>query len=228
MSSFSTRRLATSSTPTNSGGHRRRSTASQRCCWTPTASSSTPAVRLPRRCNGRQLRRPGRSRTPSRREGRAEGRCAVAGGIETSGVEETKAAFARMVEGAAVAAPKTIDLVLTKYARQVRVQLSMGQHARGTKTGSVAPAPPWRITGHLSQSVKTSRARKITAYSWSGEAGPTAIYSRIQELGGSTGWQHRTRLPARPYAAPAWRIVKSSVTPSFKRAWTASTKAALA
>lgn len=111
-----------------------------------------------------------------------------------------------------------LEKILRRVARQQRVLLSMGWHPYGTKTGSVPPEPPWRISGRMSRSVKVFgpvlfgviRAR------WTGKVGPSAVQGRIQELGGWTGAGHRTYLPPRPSLGPAWSIVRPTVRPTFE------------
>jgi hypothetical protein len=148
--------------------------------------------------------------------------------IETSGVDEACAALDAIAEAWRQATPAGIDSVMNKMVRQTKVQLSMGQHPPGTKTGSVAPAPPWRISGKLRASVKKTPARALGGDRWQGEAGPSDIvYARIQELGGDTGWRHRTRLPPRPYVAPAWRITRATAAQSMAKYWRNAVKSVL-
>lgn len=110
--------------------------------------------------------------------------------------------------------------VLEQVQRQARTMLSLGWHPPGTPTGSIAPAPPWRISGDLSRSVKVSKPLvKVGEHGWSGQIGATTVYARIQELGGVAGAGHRSRLPARPYLKPAWAIVRPSVRDTFARYW---------
>jgi len=51
------------------------------------------------------------------------------------------------------------------------------------------------------------------------EIGPTAVYSRIQELGGDTGRGHRSHLPPRPYIKPTTQAEKARVYAFYRRAW---------
>ncbi len=135
------------------------------------------------------------------------------------GQDRVYAAFAAMMAKAEAETVKTIESVLEKVARQERTMLSLGWHPKGTRTGSIPPAPPWRISGDLSRSVRVEKPHSTGPFRWEGRMGPTAIYARIQELGGVTGRGHRTVLPARPHLKPAWEIVRPSVHGQFVKAW---------
>jgi hypothetical protein len=108
--------------------------------------------------------------------------------------------------------------LLDRVARQERVLLSLGWHPFGTPTGSIPPAPPWRVSGLMSRQVKTFGPFLIGIIrpSWQGKVGPDVVYGRIHELGGWTGAGHRTYLPPRPSLGPAWRIVRPTVRPRFE------------
>jgi phage gpG-like protein len=102
----------------------------------------------------------------------------------------------------------------------------VGRDSRGRFTKSVHyPAPPGSPpnlqTGTLRRSVKVSSPQSITATGWSIEVGPTAVYGRIQELGGWTGAMHATYLPPRPYMAPSLRKVidDGSLADCYTTAW---------
>jgi phage gpG-like protein len=124
-----------------------------------------------------------------------------------------------MVADAREETPKRINEVLRSVARQQRTLLTLGSHPPGTRTGSPPGSPPWRITGHLADSVTVRRATSTGLDTWAGYVGPTAIYGRIQELGGDTGRGHRTHLPPRPSLYPAWAIVRPTVGPGFVATW---------
>lgn len=117
------------------------------------------------------------------------------------------------------ATEKAVNSVLDKGARQTRVKLSLGWHPPRTPTGSIPPAPPWRISGALSRSVEVDKADRVGYGQWRGRMGPQIVYARIQELGGVTGRGHRTKLPPRPYLKPAWALVKPSIRGDFVAAW---------
>lgn len=141
-----------------------------------------------------------------------------------AGVAEVSAAFALMIARTEAATPKAINDVLRVVTRQQRTLLILGSHPPGTKTGSPPGSPPWRISGHLRDSVTVRRALRLRLGRWEGQTGPTAVYGRIQELGGDTGRGHRTHLPPRPSLYPAWRIVHPTVRSTFQAAWHRSTR----
>lgn len=80
--------------------------------------------------------------------------------------------------------------------------LALRSHPRGTPTPSPWGQPPAKISGWLRDSVVTEPARE-TGNGWRGKIGPTAVYGRIQELGGVAGRGHKSKLPSRPYLKPA-------------------------
>ncbi|MBL7487077.1 hypothetical protein [Frankia sp. AgW1.1] len=88
----------------------------------------------------------------------------------------------------------------------IKKQLSTyGQHRRGTPTPSPKDHPPAPVSGTLRRGVeKQVRVGYV-------DVGPTVIYGRIQELGGTTGRGHRTTLPARPYVQPAFEASKGDI-----------------
>lgn len=143
--------------------------------------------------------------------------------MEVHGVEEVLAATAAMAAKTLADTGKAVRKVLHQVARQERTQLSLGWHPPGTRTGSVPPEPPWRISGHLSRSVRVQEP-VLRGATWFGQMGPTAVYSRIHELSGITGAGYRTFLPKRPHLMPAWRIVEPSVLPTFINTWARSTR----
>lgn len=138
---------------------------------------------------------------------------------DVRGVPEVIGAMMGMVAQARVDTPAQINDALRVVARQQRTLLNLGSHSPGTKTGSPPGSPPWRITGRLMDSVTVRRATPTGLDRWEGMVGPTAVYGRIQELGGDTGRGHRTHLPPRPSLYPAWVIVRPTIRPQFTAAW---------
>lgn len=153
-----------------------------------------------------------------------------------TGVPEVSAAFALMMATTTEATGDTVSKVLHQVKRHERTQLSRGWHPPGTPTGSIPPNPPWRVSGDLSRSVEVEEPH-LAGWLWTGRMGPTAVYARIQELGGfvrianlgSVGPQRRSSyayLPPRPHLRPAWDIVRPTVRHTFYDAWTRSTRPA--
>lgn len=77
-----------------------------------------------------------------------------------------------------------------------------GAHKRGTPTTSAPGSPPDVVTGTLRRSIKSSPVQ-VNGLVAKGSVYPTAVYARIQELGGPAGRGGKTNLPARPYMTPA-------------------------
>lgn len=140
------------------------------------------------------------------------------------GIDQQKLALDFMVARIDAASRDSTEKVLKQVARQEKTLLSLGWHPPGTPTGSVSPDPPWRISRHLRSEVKTDGPHPSGPHGWWGRVGSTAIYARIQELGGVTGRGHRTRLPPRPHLKPAWAIVRPTVRRTFMRAWAAAVR----
>jgi hypothetical protein len=147
--------------------------------------------------------------------------------VTWTGIDKSKAKLDQLADSIRIVTPNAIDDVMDKLVRQTQTMLSLGQHRKGTKTGSVPPAPPWRISGDLRRAVKKQPARRVAVDVWSGQAGPKIVYGRIQELGGFAGRNHRTHLPARPYLKPAWRVTRHTVARTFVKRWGDATKSAL-
>lgn len=126
------------------------------------------------------------------------------------------------LEGRIRAARAVTDLAVAAAARQVadntQDTLMHREHPRGTRTPSAPGQPPAMISGGLKASVHTTRVTRVGDTYWA-SVGPTAKYSRIQELGGTTGRGHRTRLPPRPYLGPAFRGARSKVRRIFREHW---------
>ncbi len=139
--------------------------------------------------------------------------------VEVTGVDKVILSLAGMVAQVTARTPVIINDVLARTERQQRTMLSLGWHPRGTKTGSAPGTPPWRISGDLSRSVTVDKAKAHGADKFEGAVGPTAIYARIQELGGVTGAGRRTHLPPRPSLQPAWEIVRLRFRDQFVAGW---------
>lgn len=102
--------------------------------------------------------------------------------------------------------------------REIKTNLSRGSHRKGEPTGSLPGEPPDLVTGNLRRSITVTGPDPVGAVSWAGKVGPTAVYGRIQELGGVTG-AHGSHLPARPYVEPALDRVQPEIARIFYEAW---------
>lgn len=110
------------------------------------------------------------------------------------------------------AASDGADLIATATV----AKLTEKSHPLGTPTPSAPGEPPAMISGHLMESVHTT-AVDATGNRYQVSVGPTAVYSRIQELGGTAG--RGAQLPARPYLAPALEESRQAVNDLIAQAW---------
>lgn len=116
--------------------------------------------------------------------------------IDVAGLVASLDGLAAKADLAAVAGANAAAAVAEA---SIKRQLSLRSHRKGTPTPSPRGAPPAVITGTLRRSVITERRPGYVA------VGPTAVYARIHELGGTTGRHGATTLPERPYVTPAYK-----------------------
>ena len=88
---------------------------------------------------------------------------------------------------------------------QIKTSLARATHPKGTPTPSQPGSPPALVSGRLRNSVRVDGPVKIAPGTWQAQIGPTAVYGRVQELGGGP-----VPLPSRPYAKPSLEQVQSS------------------
>jgi Mu-like prophage protein gpG len=132
-------------------------------------------------------------------------------GVHVQGVEQVKRRLRLLGVKSVQATGDATKRVLDRVARQERILLNLGWHPMGTPTGSKPGQPPGRISGHLADEVKVHGPRLVGGLGrprWEGAVGSSAVYARIQELGGWAGRNHQSYLPPRPHLKPAWRIVR--------------------
>lgn len=132
-------------------------------------------------------------------------------GVYVHGVEQVKRRLFLINRKTVEAAGQATKRVLDRVARQEQILLNLGAHPKNTPTGSRPGEPPWRISGHLSDKVKVFGPNLHGGFwnpRWEGAVGSTAVYARIQELGGWAGRNHQSYLPPRPHLKPAWNIVR--------------------
>jgi phage gpG-like protein len=117
------------------------------------------------------------------------------------------------------AATKTgLGLVAHQAEAAAKRELARRGHQRGTPTPALAGEPPARVSGALLRSVQV-QGPTGGAGTYEASVGPTMVYARIQELGGTAGRGHRARLPARPYMHPALVAVKKDILAIMVAAW---------
>lgn len=87
----------------------------------------------------------------------------------------------------------------------IKKQLSIYSHRKGTPTPSPRGSPPAVVSGTLRRSIQIETAVGYV------DIGPTAVYGRIQELGGYAGRHYSAKLPARPYLRPGYRAARGDI-----------------
>lgn len=138
--------------------------------------------------------------------------------LHAAGIDELRAALLTAV-GRADELTKVATITgIAVLERATKEQLRKSSHTKRTKTPSAPGSPPSLITGQLMGSVAT-RGPVGGGGVWSASVGPTKIYGRIQELGGVTGRNHATTLPARPYVRPARDVSVDEIHALFITAW---------
>ena len=142
-------------------------------------------------------------------------------GVVLVGVPRFKAALHEL----AAAADEATKIAVIKGGHLIQAdtqkKLATSSHAKGTPTPSQPGEPPSLVTGQLRRSIRVDHPNRGGDGIWSTRVGPTAVYGRIQELGGVTGRGHAATLPARPYLAPALEAAISSgrLGDVFDEAW---------
>lgn len=138
--------------------------------------------------------------------------------VNVHGVGEVVAAFTRTAaaaEAMAVVIVKRGQVVVEAEAKKAFT----GAHPPGTPTTSRPGSAPDVVTGTLRRSIISDTPQRAGLLGAVGRVYPTAIYARIQELGGQTGRGGRTTLPARPYMMPAHEKVKPRLAQIAAEEW---------
>ena len=126
------------------------------------------------------------------------------------GVHELQAALDDMVTRAQVAAKTIVRRSEVVVEAEAKKQFT-GAHKRGTPTTSAPGSPPDVVTGTLRRSITTTPV-KVSGIVATGSVYPSAVYARIQELGGGN-------LPARPYMSPAYDASKDAIARIAHEEW---------
>lgn len=138
--------------------------------------------------------------------------------LHVSGLDELRAgllaSIGRADELTRVATVTGLSLLETSMKEQLR----KSSHQKGTLTPAPPGSPPSLITGNLMRSF-AMRGPVGGDGRYTGMVGPTAVYSRIQELGGMCGRNRSVRLPARPYVQPGAEEAMPKVHAAFITAW---------
>ena len=128
----------------------------------------------------------------------------MAGAMRVTGVAELMKALEAMGARVEAATPFAVAAATTLVKEKAQANLARTSHSRGTPTPSAPGQPPAMITGALRDSFDMLGPTPAGAAAWRAVLGPTAVYARIQELGGQAGRGGSVTLPARPYLRPAY------------------------
>ena len=145
----------------------------------------------------------------------------VAESIQVVGLAQFNAA----IEGLAAALDTATRSATAKASHllegEIKQTLATSSHQRGTPTPSSPGEPPSLVTGQLRGSITVDGPHPLGLGSWESQVGPTAVYGRIQELGGVTGRGGATVLPPRPYVQPSFNKVAGdgSLARVYLEAW---------
>lgn len=136
--------------------------------------------------------------------------------IHFEGIKEFAAGIdklvARMDTASRIAVTKGGNLV----KKNIQGQLSIDSHRRDERTASAPGTPPSLVSGALRRSISVQLELGTDAKA---TIGPTIIYGRIQELGGTTGYGHHSRLPSRPYVRPGLMESMPELINIYHEAW---------
>ncbi len=138
--------------------------------------------------------------------------------MSVEGAEEFAAALDALQQRMHSATRKATKDGITLLQRRAHGRLSRYYHPPNTPTPSPPGEPPARITGHLRGSLSPT-GPVPTGGGFTGTLGPTAVYARIQELGGRAGRNHSVTLPPRPYLAPTVRDSRNDIRRQYVEAW---------
>ena len=140
-------------------------------------------------------------------------------GIIMTGVAEFRRALDEMVARASEAASTAVTTGGHLIEAEAKRQLGLTSHTRGTRTPSAPGEPPALVSGTLRRSIKVTRPESKGPTGWTVSVGPTAVYGRIQELGGDV-WNGAV-LPPRPYMEPSLAkvIQDGSLAACYTAAW---------
>jgi hypothetical protein len=137
------------------------------------------------------------------------------------GLQEMLSAMDAQVETVQDVTPELLVDAAAAVQGTTVALLSLLSHAPGTPTPSAPGEPPAMISGELAASIVPGEPFGDGG-TFGIEIGPTAVYSRIQELGGLCGKNYRTSLPPRPYLGPAAELATDDIGDVFAEGWAAA------
>lgn len=136
------------------------------------------------------------------------------------GIPEFNLALLRLEAAAEVAGAAATAKGAHLIEAATKDNLSRYAHSKGTPTPSPPGAPPAVITGTLRRSVMVDGPNRVGFGVYEARIGPTVVYSRIQELGGTAG--RGSTLPPRPYLSPAVTASMPELGVIYREAWAAA------
>lgn len=138
--------------------------------------------------------------------------------IRVDGLARLQERLAQAATRIEVATHEATRVAASIIETEIKSQLRTSSHPRRTPTPSAPGSPPSLVSGTLMRSIAIEGpAGGLGVYT--ATIGPTAIYGRIQELGGAAGRGHRVHLPARPYVDPGWENARPLVEAAYLTAW---------
>ncbi|WP_329330720.1 hypothetical protein OIU81_02795 [Streptomyces sp. NBC_01454] len=148
----------------------------------------------------------------------------MTGSVQVIGVSELTGALSRLTASFNLATKSATAKAAHLTEGAIKEKLTTSSHRPGTPTPSAPGEPPSLVTGTLRRSIKVTGPHPLGMGRWEAQIGPTAVYGRVQELGGPTGRGGATELPARPYVAPAYErvIATGAVSAIYHQAWRAA------
>ena len=150
----------------------------------------------------------------------------MSGAVEVIGITQLIGALEGMVASLNKATKTATAQAAHLLEREIKTTLATTSHPRGTPTPSNPGEPPSLVTGTLRRSITVKGPVPLGMGRWEAQIGPTAVYGRIQELGGVTGRGGATVLPARPYVRPSY--AKLAVTGALANLYHSAWRAAIA
>jgi phage gpG-like protein len=139
--------------------------------------------------------------------------------IRLKGAAEFKSALLGTISAEQAATRAAVAEAAHLIERTAKEKLAEKSHPPGTRTPSAPGEPPALVTGNLRRSISVFGPDPTTVGGfpgWTARIGPTAVYGRVQELGGDAG---RAMLPPRPYMQPAYDEVHPLLRGIFVKHW---------
>jgi hypothetical protein len=145
----------------------------------------------------------------------------MSGGVQITGLSELTGALVAMEQRLQAATRSATAKGGHLVEAAIKQQLTTSSHPKGTPTPSAPGEPPSLVTGTLRRSIKVTGPVPAGLGRWLAEVGPTAVYGRVQELGGTA---HFAELPPRPYVQPAYEqlVGSGALARVYHLAWRAA------